>query len=94
METLCVGKRTIKFLASRLTSQQSTQFVGLKMSGTIGNLDDPQTVRRHQAAIPELARIVKEFESDVDDKKDLHHEMYPQFQQNFRKDVRGLQITI
>ena len=56
----------------------------------IGNLDDPQTVRRHQAAIPELARIVKEFESDVDDEKDLHHEMYPKFQQNFRKDVLAL----
>ena len=59
-------------------------------SGVIGNLDDPQTVRRHQAAIPELARIVKEFESDVDDEKDLHHEMYPKFQQNFRKDVLAL----
>ena len=44
-------------------------------SGVIGNLDDPQTVRRHQAAIPELARIVQEFESDVDDEKYLYHEM-------------------
>ena len=59
-------------------------------SGVISNLDDPQTVRRHQAAIPEFARIVQEFESIIDHDTDKHHEMYPKFQKNFRNDVLAL----
>ena len=61
--------------------------------GVIGNLDNEQTVRRHQASIPELMRMVKEFEespnsADVED--DRHHEMYSKFQNDFKLNVMAL----
>ena len=63
--------------------------------GIIGNLDDEQTVRRHQASIPEMIRMVQEFEKSNGDGKvsgsdDRHHEMYPKFQEDFRRDVLAL----
>ena len=58
-------------------------------SGVIGNLDDPQTVRRHQASILEMVRIVWEFEGEVID-NDMHHEMFPKFQQGFKRHVLAL----
>ena len=33
--------------------------------GVIGNLDNEQTVRRHQAPIPEIIRMVKKFEKTL-----------------------------
>ena len=55
-------------------------------SGVIGNQEDPQTVRRHQAAIPELARMIREFESVTDsDEEDAHHEMYLRSSENLFK---------
>ena len=87
-----MGRKTNNFFSSIPIDQATEHTVcWLKNeSGVIGNLDDPQTVRRHQAAIPELARIVQEFESCGNDENDSHHEMYPKFQQTFRKDVLAL----
>ena len=87
-----MGRKTNNFFSSIPIDQATEHTVcWLKNeSGVIGNLDDPQTVRRHQAAIPELARIVQEFESGGNDENDSHHEMYPKFQQTFRKDVLAL----
>jgi hypothetical protein len=53
-------------------------------SGTIGNLDDPATVRREQVARPEMARLIQELEDSAqtgDPTK--HHEQYLQFQKSF-----------
>ena len=60
--------------------------------GVIGNLDDKQTIRRHQASIPEMMRMLMEFEKSrtggqVGSRYNRHHEMYPKFQEDFRCDV-------
>ena len=58
----------------------------------IGNLDDEQTIKQHQASIPEMMRMVKEFGKSktggqVGGSDNRHHEMYPKFQEDFRCDV-------
>ena len=60
--------------------------------GVIGNLDNEQTDRRHQASIPEMIRMVKEFEetSSTTSDHDRHHEMYPKFQEDFKNNVLAL----
>ena len=53
-------------------------------SAVIGNLDNPETVRRDQVAWPELARIIKEFEQKPQESETRHHEQYPKFQKDFK----------
>ena len=43
----------------------------------------------YQAAIPELAIMIQEFASDANDSL---REIYPKFQQTFRKDVLALVV--
>ncbi|ELU13546.1 hypothetical protein CAPTEDRAFT_218243 [Capitella teleta] len=58
-------------------------------SGTIGNLDDPATVRREQVSRPEMARLIQEVEGSKD-QSTRHHEQYPQYQKKFKEDVLNL----
>ena len=53
-------------------------------SGTIGNLDDPRTVRREQVARPEMARVISELEVNESKDDQRHHEQFSKFQQNFQ----------
>ena len=53
-------------------------------SGTIGNLDDPRTLRREQVARPEMARLVRELDKKQVKTDVLHHEQYPKFQSKFK----------
>ena len=53
-------------------------------SGTIGNLDDPRTVRREQVSRPEMARLIRELEGTEDAKDEKHHEQFPKFQEHFK----------
>ena len=87
-----MGRKTEHRFSSMPIDQSTEQAVWwLKNEGrVIGNLDNPQTVRRHQASIPEMARIIWEFEGDDDNDNDLHHEMFPKFQHDFKKNVLGL----
>ena len=59
-----MGRKTGKRFSSIPIDQCTEQEVcWLKNEGgVIGNLDNEQTVRRHQASIPEMMRMVKEFE--------------------------------
>ena len=49
-------------------------------AAVIGNLANPDTVRRDQVAWPELARIIREFEQKTPDSERKHHEQFPKFQ--------------
>ena len=60
------------------------------LSGVIGNLDDPRTVRREQVARPEMARLVQELEGEQLSESLKHHEQFPQFQANFKSDVLAM----
>lgn len=53
-------------------------------AGTIGNLDDPRTVRREQVSRPEMARLISELEGTEVTDDQRHHEQFPKFQQNFQ----------
>lgn len=57
-------------------------------SGTIGNLDDPQTCLREQVTRPEMARCLTEIQWSKpakDSENDSnHHEMYLQYQKKFQ----------
>ena len=53
-------------------------------AGTIGNLDDPRTVRREQVARPEMARLISELEETAAANEQRHHEQFPKFQENFQ----------
>ena len=90
-----MGRKTSHRFSS-IPIDQSTEHIVCWLkneSGVIGNLDDPQTVRRHQAASPELARMIREFESDTDnDEEDARHEMYLKFQKTFSKNVFALPL--
>lgn len=85
-----VGQKTRRFFSMLPLDQMHEQLNDwLKNeSGTIGNLDDPATVRREQVARPEMARLVQELEGGVD-MTTKHHEQYLQFQKSFK--VRHLQ---
>lgn len=47
-------------------------------SGTIGNQDDPRTVRREHVARPEMARMISELEDIADPCEHRHHEQFLQ----------------
>ena len=88
-----MGRKTKKIFSSMPIDQATEQAIcWLKHSGgVIGNLDDPQTVRRHQVALPEMARICREFEgADSDTSSTMHHEMYPKLQADFKNNVNSL----
>ena len=57
------------------------------LSGVIGNLDDPRTVRREQVARPEMARLIEELDGNEKLDTDKHHEQFPQFQIDYKSDV-------
>ena len=52
-------------------------------SGTVGNLDDPRTVRREQVARPEMVRLISEIEDNLQSNT-THHEQYHGFQTKFQ----------
>ena len=56
-------------------------------SGTIGNLDDPATVRREQVSRPEMARMVQEMEGPAETST-KHHEQLLQFQKNSKVSLK------
>ena len=51
-------------------------------SGTIGNLDDPRTVRREQVARPEMVRLISELQRDKDENTIMNN--ISAFKQNSR----------
>lgn len=55
------------------------------------NLDDPSTVRRQHIVHPEMARLVRDFESikEWSDER-MHREQYPKFQSYYKSDVVAL----
>ena len=87
-----MGRKTKNKFSSMPIDQATEQAIcWLKHSGgVIGNLDDPQTVRRHQVALPEMARICREFEGSDKDATDDHHEMFPKLQRDFKNNVNAL----
>jgi hypothetical protein len=58
--------------------------------GTIGLTEKPSALERWMIAGPEIARLINEFEADVDDTTShtslKHHEQTPSTQKTFLKD--------
>lgn len=67
--------------------------------GAVGLTDNPSALRRWMISGPEVARVVREFETSLerssrDKMSDEHHEQSPSFQANFRDDVSNLVAVI
>jgi len=65
--------------------------------GAIGLTEDPTALRRWMLAGPEVSRIIKDFENQMDPKDnevDLHHEQTKATQDIFAQNVRSLSTTM
>ena len=84
-----VGQKSRRPFSKMPLDQMQEQIIDiLKADGTgiIGKTEDPATLRCHQVALPELSRLIQEYESAHQRAADdnLHHEQYNKFQQTFR----------
>ena len=87
-------KKINYFLGQKTGNRPVHRTPGLlvEKGGVLGNLDDEQKIRRHQGSIPEMMRMVMEFEKSrtggqVGSRYNRHHEMYQKFKDDFRCDV-------
>ena len=66
--------------------------------GTTGLMEKPESLKRWMLAGPEIARLIKEFEQEVDVHRDTsksyHHEQTPSKQMKFGQEVISLKNTI
>jgi hypothetical protein len=68
--------------------------------GAVGLMENQNALRRWMVSSPELARLVNEFEVDMNGEANhqipvtAHHEVYKSFQTSFLKDVKALVTTM
>ena len=72
--------------------QGHEQLIGdLKSSGgMIGLTEDPAGLKRLLVTVPEMSRLITEFEQSNNNAELKHHEAYKQFQKTFKNDVLAL----
>ena len=97
MEGNFVGQKSKRSGSTIALDQTYEQLINVLKGdgGIIGLSEDPSSLRLHQVAGPELARLVAQFEEYYTDSSESssscnHHEQYPEFQKSFKNDVDGM----